>query len=399
MYRYSERLLVRDIGQWGKLPYVVFCVLVLCAWVVVGCGGQTAVSLTPTGPITQPQQQWQTEIGGGLAAPAQWLDGRLIVAGDTAVIALDAQTGAELWRVTPPHGVWSRSLAVGNGRVVIGLPGGLLALQASDGQQLWQQATTGELLWPPLVRDAVIYVGTAFVGPGIDPQPEKHAWVYALAADSGQTLWAVETDTYTLTTPVIGEEQMVIAGSFLPETAVSEGGGLRLHAFDRKTGSPLWTTDTHDGLLKTLALDAQHVYYLAYRDMLYALDGHTGAVVWHYPTENWSPGFTLADGRLYLGSDNAVVHAVSGSEGTAVWRVPLTGIFNSPRARPAIAGDLLYFQSNDNRLYALERDSGAIRWQTDPQPRSRVALTVGDGAIYLTGQDGVVYAYAATTPP
>jgi outer membrane protein assembly factor BamB len=145
--------------------------------------------------------------------------------------------------------------------------------------------------------------------------------------------------------------------------------------------------------LKSLAGDGERLYYLAYTDMAYGLDANTGREIWRYPTENWSPGFVLSGERLYFGSDNAFVHAVEGRDGEAVWRTALEGVFNSPRGRPVVDGQSLYFQSNDNRLYALDKETGVISWQTDPQPRSRVAVTVGDGYLFLSGQDGVLSAY------
>jgi outer membrane protein assembly factor BamB len=73
--------------------------------------------------------------------------------------------------------------------------------------------------------------------------------------------------------------------------------------------------------------------------------------------------------------------------------MPLKDTFNSLRGHPAAIGDYVYFQGNDNQLYALDRHSGEIRWLTDPQPRSRTAVAVGDGQLYLSGQDGLLYAY------
>ncbi|MEZ4512566.1 MAG: c-type cytochrome domain-containing protein [Chloroflexota bacterium] len=180
-------------------------------------------------------------------------------------------------------------------------------------------------------------------------------------------------------------------------TAVSliganEGGHLRLHLLT-SDGTLLWAVDTIDGFLKSVALDDKQLYYLAYTDMVYGLSLTDGAEVWHYPTENWSPGFTMSDGTLYFGSDNARVHAVAAEEGTAVWQTPLEGIFNAPRSEPNIVGDYLYFQSNDNRLYGLNRLSGAIVWQSEPQPRSRIPLTVAGSQLYLATQDGVLLAY------
>ena len=367
---------------------VVVCLVLL----LVGCAQTAPTAVFPNDPITAvPELIWQFDAGGKLEAPAQVVGEHVVVATKTAVIALNASDGQEAWRVAPPHGVWPRSLTSSSDTIFVGVPSGLLALDANTGQERWQQTTTGEVLWPPLPGSPV-YVATAFVGPGVEPRPNQHAWGYALDPDSGAILWSLETDTYTLITPTASDNRVVFGGSRLDESDVNEGGHLRLHLLTTD-GTLLWAVDTVDGFLKSVALDEQQLYYLAYTDMVYGLSLADGSEVWHYPTENWSPGFTMADGTLYFGSDNARVHAVAAGEGTAVWQTPLEGIFNAPRSEPNIVGDYLYFQSNDNRLYGLNRQSGEIIWQSEPQPRSRIPLTVAGSQLYLATQDGVLLAY------
>lgn len=55
--------------------------------------------------------------------------------------------------------------------------------------------------------------------------------------------------------------------------------------------------------------------------------------------------------------------------------------------------DTVDFQGNDNRLYALDRQSGEILQVTIPRFRSRTAVAVGDGLLLLSGQNGVLYAF------
>ena len=346
-----------------------------------------------SGPQTTPTLQWQVNPGDGMNAPAQYAAGNVIVATETAVLAYDPQTGTEIWQLTPEEGIWPRSLASNGEIIVVGVPGGLLAVNAADGATLWHIPVVGEVLWPPLVMETAVYAGTAFVGPGVTPDPEGKSWILALNAKTGETDWSMETETYALTTPAANDDILAIGGSFLSEEDVDEGGGLRIYTFDRADGTLRWQVETTDGFLKSLAI-GEHITYLAYTDMLYGLDMHDGSLAWKYPTENWSPGFKMADNTVYFGSDNAFVHAVDVKTGTAVWRQSLEGVFNSPRSRPAIAGDLLYFQSNDNQLYAMDRESGEFVWQTEPEPRSRVSPALGEGHLFLTGQDGILYAYA-----
>lgn len=342
-----------------------------------------------------PTLVWQQEIGPGLRASAQVAGGHVIVATDTAVLAFDPISGDESWQVQPDGGVWRRSLVATDNLVVVGVPGHVLALDATTGATLWQQPVVGELQWQALLLDEVVLLGTAFVGPDAPPVADGLAWAYALDAATGAVVWGNETAAYSLVTPVVNDNTVIVAGSKLGDAYIEEGGFLRLHAYDRETGELRWSVDREDGFVKTLGVDDEQLYFLAYTDLLYGLSLTDGEVVWQYPTENWSPGFNMTDGVIYFGSDNAFVHAVDAATGTAVWRQQLEGVFNAPRSPVTVAGDYLYFQSNDNRLYSLSRESGAVLWQTEPQARSLFAPTLGYGHLYLVGNDGVLYAYAA----
>ncbi|MCA9999359.1 MAG: PQQ-binding-like beta-propeller repeat protein, partial [Anaerolineales bacterium] len=231
-------------------------VLVWFVLLLVGCAQASPTAVYSNNPITAvPDLIWQFAAGDKLEAPAQVVGEHVVVATKTAVIALNASNGQEAWRVAPPHGVWPRSLASSSNTIFVGIPGGLLALDASSGRERWQQATTGEVLWPPL-PGSTLYVATAFVGPGIEPRPDQHAWGYALDPASGKILWSLETDTYTLITPTASGTRVVFGGSRLDESDVNEGGHLRLHLLT-SDGTLLWAVDTIDGFLKSVALDEQ----------------------------------------------------------------------------------------------------------------------------------------------
>ncbi len=355
----------------------------------------TAPSLPGVAPLPL---AWRYAADRPLAASVAAGQGLVFLApGGETVVALDGAGGWERWRYPGP--VHPRSLVVGGELLLAGAPGGrLLALEAATGALRWGVTLTGEVVYPPTPAGGRVYVGTSFVGPGLEPQPERRGWLYALDLADGRVLWARETVAYLLASPVVGQDRLLAGGSFLGG-ATEEGGHLRLMALAPEDGRVLWQRDSEDGLLKSLALDESRAYYLAYRDVLYALDLSSGDLLWKYNTENWSPGFALAGGVLYFGSDNGFVHAVRGEDGARLWRVHLEGVFNAPRSRPLVEGERLYFQSNDQALYALDRATGAILWRTPPQPRSRVGLTLGEGRLYLVGVDNAVYAYAPAAPP
>ena len=344
-------------------------------------------------PADMPEHLWEVEIGDKLSAPAVLAGGWVVVASETAVIALDPTTGSEQWRVTPPEGVRARSLATDGEMLVVGIPNQVMALRATDGEMLWQQAIEGDLLWPALVEETAVYAGTAYVGPGVIPDADGQASIYALDVSSGDILWSQKTEAYSLVTPTVSDDTLFVGGSLITEVDVDEGGHLRIHAFAKADGTAQWAFNSLDGFIKDLVTDGEQVYFLAYTDMLYGLDANNGEEAWRYPTENWSPGFSFDNGTIYMGSDNAFVHAIEGDTGTAVWRIPLEGVFNAPRGKPVVQGNFVYFQGNDNQLYCLNRTNGEICWISEPQARSRVALTIGNEQIFLVDQDGNLHGY------
>jgi len=107
------------------------------------------------------------------------------------VYAFDTTTGAERWHYTKPGG---QALSLPNGSVPSGdgvvysvsAVGDLYALNAKDGQLLWQkQAPNGEsFLSEPQVGDGVIYATSVFRnGDG------SEGYMYAFSAHNGKQLW------------------------------------------------------------------------------------------------------------------------------------------------------------------------------------------------------------------
>ncbi len=379
--------------------------LIIITLLLISCGTANNAMPSPTPPPTAsqstpitsaPELVWQAAFDGIPKATPQLGGGHVIVATETAVTALNPQNGEIAWQVKPENGVWRRAIAASDEMVVVGVPNAVLALDAASGEILWQQAIEGDLLWPARILENDVYLGSAFVGPDSPPQPEGKGWVYRLDKSSGEVIWAAETAAYSLVTPVVHDDWVIVAGSLLDEADVNEGGHLRIHAFAADDGRLRWQIDRTDGFMKTLAVDDQHLYFAAYTDMVFGLRLENGEEVWRYPTENWSPGFVYADGTLFFGSDNAFVHAVDGESGEVVWKRPLTGIFNAPRSPLVAVGDYLYFQSNDNRLYCLQKSTGEVVWQTEPQPRSLFTPAIGYDHLFLIGRDGILYAYQST---
>lgn len=357
---------------------------------------------TPSPPVSPgrrgPHLLWKHALHAVLHTPSVIAGGRLIALdGSGNLYALDPHSGRPLWEVMEAVRVWPRSLMGAGQWVVYGrAEGELVARRVENGEVAWVAKVEGEVQRPGVMADGVLYVGTAFVGEGIPSQPERHAWLYALDPRTGQRHWARETGMYALSTPAVANGLLVIGGGFLGPD-VEEGGHLRILGMDPTTGDVRWTHESEAGFVKKLAIVGDTVIYLAYRDVIFALDAASGQPRWEYDTENWSSNFATAEGLLLFGSANAFLHAVRARDGALVWKYNLEGTFNFPVDAPQVVGDLVVFQTYDGTLYGLGLNDGSLRWRYPLGIRSRNALTVledGHIVVVAAAEEPSLYAFA-----
>jgi outer membrane protein assembly factor BamB len=115
--------------------------------------------------------------------------------GDSHVYALDASTGALLWKYQTGDGV-DPSPAVANGIVYAGsYDGNLYALDANSGTLVWQYPT-GLDFPSPAVANGVVYVGA-----------------YALDAGTGTLLWQDQGLQCCISSSAIASGVVYIASS------------------------------------------------------------------------------------------------------------------------------------------------------------------------------------------
>jgi outer membrane protein assembly factor BamB len=342
-------------------------------------------------------QLWSFETGGDINDSPR-VDGQYVylAAEGAGVFALDTASGEEVWHYAPAQGVWGRSLALAGDSLLVGLASQeLVSLDTRTGEERWRAALTGEVQRPPLVAGDVIYVGTAFVGPGLESQPERQAWVYALDAASGDMVWSFETDNYLVVSPALSSETLYAGGSYYdPSRDVAEGGPMRVYAFDTTSGTVQWTFESDAGLIKRLYASDELVYYLAYQDMLFTLEADTGTEAWLYHTANWTPDFLFADGVIYFGVGNGFMHAVDARSGEQLWKTRLD-IFRRPLEAPLLVDGLLYLHVAQQQIFVLDAASGALLWVIEHDIASREALVIDGERMYLVGTDGVLYAAEA----
>jgi len=105
-------------------------------------------------------------------------------------------------------------------------------------------------------------------------------------------------------------------------------------------------------------------------------------------------GPAVADGRIYVGSENNTLYALDRSDGTETWVVETGG---PVRSTPAVADGTVYVGTDEGRVLAVDAESGAPEWDIEVDGRVRASPAVADGRVHVGSGNGAVYAIDTAT--
>ena len=127
---------------------------------------------------------------------------------------------------------------------------------------------------------------------------------------------------------------------------------------------------------------------------------------------------TLADGVLYVGSDDSLLYALEAASGNVLWSFRTQGPI---RSTPAVSGGLVLFGGGDGSFYALDARTGEDVWEfvtggekqfaayglfglapkdslrSDPWDFFQSSPAVSEGRVYFGNGDGTVHAMEIST--
>jgi outer membrane protein assembly factor BamB len=125
-----------------------------------------------------------------------------------------------------------------------------------------------------------------------------------------------------------------------------------------------------------------------------ATAGNLG-LLWNHTTGGPVLGSpAVANGLVYIGSDDNNVYALNANTGAKRWQFTTGGPVESS---PAVANDVVYVGSNDSNLYALNASTGALLWQFNAGGVVATAPAVVNGVVYVTSGNRFLYALNAST--
>ena len=298
---------------------------------------------------TTGSQIWCIDVGAPMLSSAAIVDG-IVYVGATwngyigYVNAFNATNGEIIWQFRTDSGVESSPTVV-NGVVYIGsYKGYVYALNASNGALKWSYLTGAEVYASPRIVSGTLYVGSL------------DGYVYALNADSGTLIWASHMGNQVYASPAIVKDILYVC--------TDSGYAFALRASD---GGEIWQAYIGSGIDHEDASPAisNGIVYFGARNGFYAFNATTGKQIWFFTspyTARQTTGYfysspAVADNVVYCGSVDNRLFALNTNDGSIVWSYQTGGfLFSSP----AIANGKVYIASYDGNIYAIGNPANQI---------------------------------------
>ncbi|WP_438951342.1 outer membrane protein assembly factor BamB [Porticoccus sp.] len=313
----------------------------------------------------------------------------IIYAADSAgdVIALDADTGKQIWKKSLDFPL-AGGVGFGGGLVVVaGTDGGVFALEAETGEQRWNARVTSEVLASPAVNETVVVVQShdgKLVG--LHPSNGEKRWqfeidipiltlrgtsppilsdnmliagfangkVIALTADSGSILWenrlAIPQGRTELERLVDVDGRAVLVDEVIYASSYQG----RIGAIAKASGRGIWYQDASS--VHDLAYGLEQVYSVQKDDEVRAIRGNSGQILWsndQLTLRKLNAPVTI-EGNLAVADGEGYLHFLSQTDGRFVARVRVD---SDGVTAPMIAdGQTLYVQDNSGGITAYQLD-------------------------------------------
>ncbi len=247
-------------------------------------------------------------------------------------------------------------------------------------RELWNVRTGALIEFPPSVCDGVVYANNA------------DGFTFAVDAETGEVKWRRKTGTIFDSTPAISRDRLVIGGV--------DG---NITALDRATGKVLWRLRMKKAVESSpVIIDNERTVIAASLDgRVVAVDLATGRIRWAYQTGGDIKGSPVVSrGKVYTANYAGEVVALNVRNGRLVWRqayrldpVRTERIYSST----PVAGRLLLFGTVGGYVYALDAESGALKWRNRVGPYVYSTPAIAGGMVYVGDFEGRLHAYSLRT--
>lgn len=282
---------------------------------------------------------WEAEIGKGYQIGSPLLYGSLVAvpSANGKVYAFNAQNGSKLWSFdtgsASPYGVVSSLMAYQNNIFVATSNGKVLSLN-DKGEQNWNM-TIASVIYS---SSPAFYNGTMYIG-------ADDGKLHAIYTNGTKEVWSTSIGGKVRGSPILLKDEIVV--TFVNSTPST--GGLAAVGYD---GKLLWRTET-----------------------------------------GVSPASATLTSKGFASITPTGVSMI-GFDGKKLWNISLGTSFAG--AAPTAVNGTFFMVTNEasSRLLAISDSGEVYSEQTlNPSQYALSAPTVADGVLYVTADNGKVYAY------
>ena len=330
---------------------------------------------------------WYFASGVAINASPAIADGVAYVA-DTEgqIIAIDTHNGGLLWSATLASGAaieGSPAVDPALGLLFVGANDGTLtALSTATGAVNWSTSIGGDV-WAPVDANGKLFV-TSSLGT-----------VAAVTEATGKVTWARSLGSGIDAAPSLNPTTDLLV--------VSEMDGS-VTALDATNGSSVWTYATAGAIQDSAVLAYGEVFVGSDDGDEYAINQTTATLTWSYDagaaieaSAALIPDHSIRPYALVLGTADGYVDELHGSTGKLAFDVhPGSEIVG-------VAGvdGILFFETAAGEVGSVRAyvSTNAIFWHRLTDAGLASSPVILDGAIYVTGQDGNLYAWDTNGQP
>jgi outer membrane protein assembly factor BamB len=318
----------------------------------------------------QLQERWTFKAGDAVEGAPAVANGVVYVGSmDKHLHALDLASGKPKWKTK--LGPINASPAVKGDKVFVGdYDGKFYCLAAADGKVLWAFETGGE-----------IHAGCNFHGDNI--LIGSHDSTLYCLDPAGKKLWEVKTDGPVNGAPVVVGDTTFVAGC-----------DSVLHVLDAKTGKELGTVDLGGQAAATAAVSGDFAYVGTMANQVVAVDWKNKKKAWTFEPQRRAQPFyasaVVTDDLVVAASRDQKVYGLDRKTGAEVWNFAADGMVDGS---PVVVGGRVYVGclSKDGSFYVLDLKTGKKLQELDLDSAVIGSVAVGPDCVLVGTDKGTVY--------
>jgi outer membrane protein assembly factor BamB len=307
--------------------------------------------------------RWKLKLNGGepraqqLFSPTTLQGGKLYVGSATRELyCVDVRTGTLDWKVTTSDWIRSRPLVVDDAVFAAGLDGTVTAFDL-QGKQRWSVSAGRHSIFANLAgnENGILVSSSDLFLHSLDPNTGEQRWKHSLLecvyADGRRVLADVVAGGGDYQSPPTVSNGKVFVGS--PDRFV--------YAVDELTGNEVWRFETSGQVSGAVTIQDGRVFFgqQGGNNDMFCVREDDGALIWTaQPGWIWTTSTPHGE-RLYTGTVDGNIFALSTKDGRVLWKRPTNGgIYPSP----AVSQGRVYTGSWDGYYYAIEEQTGLADW-------------------------------------